>query len=598
MEPDPRAVQRPATELRRAFDSLRPYFVRCAWFTVIAGLLVLMPSWYMLEVYDRVVNSRNPLTLLMLTLLLLGAYVVMEILEWAHSELMHQAGLALDRKLSDRVFSATFEASLKRMAGGPTQPLNDLRTLRDFLPSPLLRAVMETPVALVFLVLIFAISPVLGWAALVGAILQTLIAWLNQRSTQPPLSAANRSAMAAQQYADGSLRNAQVIEAMGMLGDIHRRWIRKQREFLALQLLASERAGLYLTISKVLQVVLGSLLLGLGAWLLLRNDFKGGPAMMIVGSILGGRVLQPLVQIVTQWRTAVAARDAKQRLETLLAALPARPESMPLPPPRGRLTAENIITIAPGTQVAILRGISFELKPGEVLAVIGPSASGKTTLVRALAGLWPSVGGKVRLDGADTHAWDKTQLGPHLGYLPQDVELFDGTLAENIARFGEVDQAKVEQAARSVGLHEFIQALPQGYETEVGPEGARLSGGQRQRVGLARALYGKPVFVLLDEPNSSLDEVGDAALAAAIAEHKAGGTTFVVITHRTSVLGVVDKMLLLRDGAMQAFGPRDEVLAALKKAGEQAAAKGRQANLQQRPRAGIAAQPAAAEASV
>jgi ATP-binding cassette subfamily C exporter for protease/lipase len=589
MTPDTRTLLRPTSgEVRLALAALRPSFRRSAWFTLTAGLLMLMPSWYMLEVYGRVVSSRSHMTLLMLTLLVLGAYAVMEVLHWAHAGVLQQAALVLDRKLSGRIFGATFEANLRRIAGGTTQPLNDLRVLREFLPGPLLGALMEAPVALVFLALIFAISPVLGWAAVIGALLQALVAWLNERRTRPPLSAANRSALAAQQYADGSLRNAQVIEAMGMLGDIHRRWIAKQREFLALQALASERAGVFTSISRFIQVVTGSLLLGLGAWLLLRHDFPGGPAMMIVGSILGGRVLQPLVQIVTQWRTAVSARDALQRLETLLASVPVRPESMALPAPRGQLLAENLVVAAPGTQVPILKGVTFALKPGEVLAVIGPSAAGKTTLARVLAGLWPSAGGKARLDGADTHTWDKSQLGPHVGYLPQGVELFDGTLADNIARFGQVDDAKVEQAARAVGLHEYIMALPQGYGTEIGPEGMRLSGGQRQRVGLARALYGDPAFVILDEPNSSLDEAGDGALVTAIAQHKARGATFVVITHRTSVLGVADRILLLRDGVAQAFGLRDEVLAALAKAREQA-----QPALQQRRSAEAPARPVA-----
>jgi ATP-binding cassette, subfamily C, bacterial exporter for protease/lipase len=577
---DPRDPQSTSSEMRMAVHALRPYFIRSAWFTVIAGLLVLMPSWYMLEVYDRVVNSRSHLTLAMLTLLVLAAYVVMEILEWAHSEVMHEAGLELDRRLSGRVFSASFAANLRRLAGGSTQPLNDLKTLRDFLPSPLVKAVMDAPVGVAFLLLLFMISPVLGIAALIAALAQGIVAWLNERSTKPPLSAASRSAIAAQQYADTSLRNAQVIEAMGMLGDIHRRWIQKQREFLGLQATASTNAGLYMAIIKFLQVIMGSLLLGLGAWLLLRNQLSGGPAMIIVASILGGRMLQPAVQIVTQWRSAVSARDAYQRLDNLLSAVPPPSQGMELPAPRGVLVAENILAAAPGSQVPILRGITFGLNPGEVLAVIGASASGKTTLARVLAGIWPSMGGKARLDGADVHTWDKTELGPHVGYLPQDVELFDGTLAENIARFGKVEKAKVENAARSVGLHDFILALPDGYETDVGPEGARLSGGQRQRVGLARALYGDPVFVLLDEPNSSLDETGDAALAAAIKEFKSRGTTFVVVTHRTSVLGVADKILLLREGTAQAFGPRDEVLAALHKAGQQAAAQAHAAQQQ------------------
>ena len=574
--PDPQALQRPASELRRAADALRPYFVRSGWFTLIATLLVLMPALYMLEVYERVVNSRSHMTLLMLTVLVLASYVLMQMLEWAHAEVMHRAGLAFDARMSGRIFAASFEANLKRLPGGTTQPLTDLRTLRDFLVSPVLKALMETPVALVFLVILFLISPLLGWSALVGAVAQTFVAWLNERSTQPPLSAAHRSAFAAQQYADGSLRNAQVIESMGMLGDIHRRWIARQRHFLGLQAVASDRAGLYAAISKFLQTVMSSALLGLGAWLLLRNELRGGAGMMIVGSILGGRVLQPLVHVVTQWRTAVGARDAWHRLDSLLAALPPRPESMALPPPRGRLAAENIVAVAPGTQVPIVKGVTFSLNPGEVLAVVGPSASGKTTLARVLTGIWPSHGGKARLDGADVHAWDKTELGPHVGYLPQGVELFDGTVAENIARFGTLEKAKVEKAARAVGLHELILNLPEGYDTDVGPEGARLSGGQRQRVGLARALYGDPVFVLLDEPNSSLDEIGDAALAAAILQYKARGTTFVVITQRTSVLGVADKLLLLRDGAMQAFGPRDEVMASLKKASQEAQARATQ----------------------
>ena len=578
-------------ELRQALADLRPYFVKSTWFTLVAALLVLAPSGYMLEVYDRVVNSRSHMTLWMLTLGVLMAYLVMEVLEWAHSEEMHEAGLALDERLSSRVFLASFEANLRRMPGGSVQPMNDLRTLRDFLAAPVLKAMMESPVALVFLVLVFAIHPYLGWAAVVGAVVQVLIAWLNERGTKPPLMDANRRAVAAQQYADGSLRNAQVIEAMGMLKDIHGRWIARQREFLDLQALASNRAGIFSTLAKLVQVIWGSLLLGMGAWLQVEGKLGGTGGMMIVASILGGQVLKPLVQMVTGWNALVNARDAWNRLSAMFSMLPPRPENMPLPAPRGQLVAENLIVSAPGTQVPILRGVTFGINPGEVLAVIGPSAAGKTCLARTLMGLWPSVGGKARLDGVDIHTWDKTELGPHVGYLPQDVELFDGTIAENIARFGDVNQKQVEAAAQAVGLHEFILSLPEGYATDVGPEGARLSGGQRQRVGLARALYGNPVFVLLDEPNSSLDEAGDQALAAAIAHGKAQGTTFVVITHRTHVLGVSDKILLLRDGTMQAFGPRDDVLSALQKAAQAQAAQAAQAAQQaQGPQAG-AAQP-------
>jgi len=298
---------------------------------------------------------------------------------------------------------------------------------------------------------------------------------------------------------------------------------------------------------------------------------------MIVGSILGGRVLAPLIQIISQWQNVINVREAYQRLDGLLTSVPELEPGMPLPAPSGQLLVEGLVAGAPGSTAPILKGVNFRLQPGEVLAVVGPSASGKTTLARMLVGLWPASGGKVRLDGVDVYTWNKNELGPHVGYLPQGIELFDGTLAENIARFGEVDQAKVEAAARAVGLHEFILALPQGYDNTVGREGAMLSGGQRQRVGLARAIYGNPTFVVLDEPNSSLDEQGDAALASAIVQLKSRGTTIVVMTHRTSVLGVADKMLVLNEGQTQMFGPRDEVLKAL----SEAATKARQAASQQ-----------------
>ncbi len=565
------SAPKPPSELRLALASLRPELTRAAWFSVCSSLLVLAPSAYMLEVYDRVVNSRNPFTLLMLTLAVIGAYALMEVLEWTRAHLLQHAGRRLDEQLRARVVDAIFQAHFKKLPGGNMQPLHDLRAIREFLGSTPLLALLEAPVSLVFLLLVFAINPLLGWCSLVGAMLQVAIGWLNERGTQPPLLAANRSAMAAQQYASSSLRNAQVIESMGLLRNIHSRWMLRQREFLRLQAQASNLAGGYQALTKLVQTALGSLLLGLGAWLLLHNNLNGGGGMMMVASILGGRVLTPLVQIVTQWRLVVNLREAWQRLDDLLATQPAKPASMALPAPRGRLQVENLAAVAPATGLPIFRNVGFALTPGEVLAVIGPSASGKTTLARLLVGLWPAATGQVRLDGADVFTWDKTGLGPHLGYLPQGVELLDGTIADNIARFGDAAPAKTQAAAKAVGLHAFIMDLPQGYQTQVGPEGAMLSGGQRQRVALARAIYGDPALVVLDEPNSSLDEAGDNALLAAIRDLKARGTTFVVMTHRTHVLAVVDKILLLQDGLAKAFGPRDEVLASLKKTPERTA---------------------------
>ena len=558
--------QSPPSELSQALEPLRPEIYRAIGFSLLISFLALSPTVYMLEVYDRVVNSRSDVTLLMLTLIVVLAYAVMELLEKVRGALMRASGVRLDATLSKRVYDAMFMGYLKRQVGGSMQVLNDLKLVREFLANPALLAVMEAPVALVALALIFAINPILGWSAVVGALVQVAITWMNERASRKPLMEANLAAMNAQQFADASLRNAHVMESMGMLDAVHGQWQKRQKNFLALQAQASEGAGFWSSMSKLLQLVMSSLLLGLGAWLLLSNSLNGGASMMIIGSVLGARVLAPLSQLVAQWNAVVIVRSAWARLEGLLAQVPPKPEAMALPAPKGYLTVEGLMAGAPGQQVPIVRGVQFGLAPGEVLAVVGPSASGKTTLARLLVGLWPAMSGKVRLDGADVYTWDKSELGPYLGYLPQGVELLEGSLAENIARFGDVDMAQVEAAARLVGLHDLIMSMPQGYNSPIGRDGAMLSGGQRQRVGLARALYGKPVFVVLDEPNSSLDEAGDLALANAIAALKQLGTTFVVMTHRTSVLGVADKMLIMRDGAQQAFGPRDEVLAALQKA--------------------------------
>ena len=553
-------------ELTEALASLRSFFTKAWWMALIASVLLLAPSVYMLEVYDRVVNSRNPLTLLMLTVLVLMVYGVLEVLDWARSEVMREAGEALDRQLGLRLFRAMFDASLKRTAGGTLQTLLDLRTLRDFMQSPVVAAVMELPVSLLFLVLVFVIHPWLGWFALAGALVQASLAWLNERTTQPLMSKANRTAMASQQQVDAMLRNAQVVQAMGLQNNMYRRWHKLQQEFLEQQATASARAGAFQATTKFWQNLVSSGLLGLACWLLLRNQLNGGGGMMIVASILGGRVLAPLVQGVAQWQLVVQVVDAWRRLAQVLQTLPVRAPTMPLPAPKGSLQVDGLVAAAPGSSAPILKGLSFALQPGEVLAVVGPSAAGKTTLARMLTGLWPAGNGKVRLDGVDVFTWDKAELGPSVGYLPQGVELIDGTLAENIARFGPMDMQKVEAAARAVGLHEWALQLPQGYDSPVGREGSMLSGGWRQRVGLARALFGRPVFVVLDEPNASLDDAGDAALMSAIAQFKAMGTTFVVMTHRTSVLDVTDKILVLRDGQAQAFGPRDDVLAALRQA--------------------------------
>ncbi|MBU3646609.1 MAG: type I secretion system permease/ATPase [Limnohabitans sp.] len=561
---------RPQAVLKKLLREQGPSYQTAVLYSLVIGALSLASTFFMLEVYDRVVNSRNSFTLLMLLVAVIGAYVMLEMLELVRHGIMQGVSQKLDQAFSKQLFDTAFEARLKGMPGGTTQALTDLKTIRDFLPSGAVMAALDAPMALVCLLIVFVVSPWLGVLALIGAVVQVWIAVRTERSTMPVLTEANRAAIDAQNYANGTLRNAQVIEAMGMMGSIHDRWMGKQRKFLSMQAIASDTAGTNTASSKFIQTMQTSLLLGASCWLTLKGQMLGGGGMMIVASTLGGKVLTPLVQLVAQWRLVVNARDAYQRLEGLLSGFPLREPGMPLPAPRGLLTVEGVVAGAPGSPIPILKGVSFAVQPGECVMLIGPSAAGKTTLARLMMGLWPASGGKVRLDGADVYTWDKAELGPHMGYLPQTVELFDGTVAENVARFGDVDMAEVERVIAQVGLADTIAALPDGLHTRVGEDGAVLSGGQRQRVALARAIYGRPKLLVLDEPNSSLDEAGEQALMATLQHLKSQGCSVLVITHRTRVLPAADKVLMLRDGQVAAFGPRDEVLAALQKAQQQA----------------------------
>ena len=556
----------PRTLIANFLKSQNKTYRQAIFYSLIIGVLSLGPTIFMLEVYDRVVNSRSSTTLVMLLLLIVGSYIVMELLELVRHDLLQRVALGLDQELRNRLFNIVFEANLKRIPGGSIQAFNDLRTIREFIPSGAVMALLDAPMAIVFLLIVFVVSPWLGVLALIGAMVQVWIAYQTEKKTMPVLTDANRGAIEAQNYANGVLRSPQVIEAMGMLGSIHKRWMEKQGKFLDLQAVASDTAGANNAASKLIQALQGSLLLGAACWLTLKGQMLGGGGMMIVASTLGGKVLTPLAQLVAQWRLVVNARDAYQRLEGMLGYFADTPSTMALPAPKGILSVEAVVAAAPGSTLAILKGVSFAVLPGECVMVIGPSASGKTTLARLVMGLWPASNGKVRLDGADVYTWNKEELGPYLGYLPQTVELFDGTIAENVARFGAVDLDEVERVIREVGLVDMVKALPDGLNTRVGEDGAVLSGGQRQRVALARAIYSKPKLIILDEPNSSLDEAGELALLQTLANLKAQGASVLVITHRTSILPQADKLLMLRDGQVAMFGPRDEVLQALQKA--------------------------------
>lgn len=557
------------SELAAALWSLRRIFFIVGGFSFVINMVLLMPAIYMLQIYDRVLSSRSESTLLMLTLLILGLYALMAGLEWVRSRLLVRAGSMLDTQMNARVFTAAFEANLRGTGSNAGQAMNDLTNVRQFVTGNGLFAFFDAPWFPIYLAVIFLIHPILGWLSVAGAILLVILTLTTEWVTKKPLSQANTAAIQSSNYATNNLRNAEVIEAMGMLTNLRRRWYEKYQNVIALQGVASDRAGTISAITKFVRISLQSLVLGLGALLVIEGKITAGA--MIAASILMGRALAPVELLIAVWKQLASSRSAYERLEKLLKDFPAREKSMALPPPQGHLTVENVMAAAPGTQVAILKGVSFALEPGEVLGIIGPSAAGKSTLARLLVGVWPAAAGKVRLDGADVYSWNKEQLGSHIGYLPQDVELFEGTIAENIARFGEIDSGKVIEAARQAGMHDMILRFPKGYDTPIGSGGSFLSGGQRQRIALARALYGGPSFIVLDEPNSNLDDGGETALVQAVLAQKAAGRTLVVITHRTSILSAVDKLLLLRDGVVQAFGPRQQVLEALARAAPGAA---------------------------
>lgn len=553
----------PQNEVAQVLASFKQTFRNIGVFSAVINMLMLMPAIYMLQLYDSVLTSRNEMTLLMLTLIMLGAYIFMGALEYVRSFVLIRVGAQLDMKLNKRVYTAAFEQSLKQGDGNAGQALKDLTNLRQFLTGNALFAFFDAPWFPIYLFVIFMFHPILGVFALCGTVILITLAYINEKISHKPLAEANSMAIASGNVASNNLRNAEVIEAMGMLPNIQSRWYKLHSRFLNLQAEASEKAGVVAALSKSFTVALQSLMLGLGALLVLDNSIT--PGMMIAGSILLGRAIAPVQLLISVWKQIGSTRSAYERLTQLLEQNPAREAGMALPKPKGTIAVENVTAVPPGGKVPVIKGLSFSLAAGEVLGIIGPSGSGKSTLARLLVGVWPAAAGKVRLDGADVYLWNKDELGPHIGYLPQDIELFAGTVSENIARFGEINADKVILAAKRAGVHEMILNMPEGYDTPLGDGGAGLSGGQKQRLGLARTMYDDPSLIVLDEPNSNLDDVGEQALLAALVDLKKRGKTIILITHRTSIISVTTKLLLLQDGSAKLFGPTNQVIEQLTK---------------------------------
>lgn len=552
------------SELTASLAPFKREFLALAFFSMVANLLALTPSLYMLQIFDRVMVSRNDLTLIVLSLIALFLIAMMVFAEWTRARLLVRLGVAMDDVLGERVFGATFEARLNRADPSVARSIYDLGNFRQFITSNGAIAFFDMPWTPIYLAVLFLLHPMLGWIAVLGVVLFACMAWLTQRYTARPIEQARDAGIQVDQYLQSKLRNAEVVESMGMQVELWRRWLKRHRHHLRLGGKARDLGHRISDLTKFLRYSLQSIILGAGA--LLAIDGQLSPWVIVVANFLLGRALAPVELAIVSWPGFTSARTSFLRLEALLAAHPVRATGLFHGTPTGAIQLENLVATTPGRSVPILQGLTLTFPAGEVIGMVGPSGSGKSTLARVILGIWPNVEGQVRLDGEPLASWSREKLGPHIGYLPQDVQLFDGTIAENIARFGSIESGSVIRAAELAGVHDMVLRFPRGYDTRAGVEGSYLSGGQRQRIALARAIYGDPKLIVLDEPNSNLDEAGEAALMSSIKHLKANGKTVVLISHRLNILATADRILALRQGAVNWYGLRQDYSRAFRSA--------------------------------
>ena len=558
------------SELKEAILESKKSFIVVGFFSMFINLLMLVPTLYMLQLYGRVMTSRSESTLYMLTGIVVVLFITMALLEIVRSKVLVRVGNRLDKALSQRIFNTLFELANKQPGKASSMPLSDLTQVRQFLTGNGLFAFFDAPWIPIYIAVLYLFHPYYAYFAIFAALVLVTFTILNSYFTKEKLAQANQYSRASTMFVDSNLRNAEVINAMGMRTNVRKKWEERYYAFLNAQNDASNKAGIWANVSKSTRMMFQSLMLGLGGYLAIHNEV--GPGMMIAGSIVMGRALAPLDLMINTWKGFSSAKMAYARIDALLNDFPKDKEYMELPTPEGEILLEGVAVIPPGAKQPSLRGISMKIEKGDVVGIIGPSAAGKSSLARVILGLWPLVQGKVRLDKADIHQWDKEHLGKYVGYLPQDIELFEGTISQNIARFHEVDPTKVVEAAKKAGVHELILRLPDGYDTKIGAGGASLSGGQRQRIGFARAIYDNPVLVVLDEPNSNLDDQGEASLVNAIKLLKENNTTIILITHRPSILQVTNKIAVIKQGVLELYGDSKEILEKMAAASKQTAA--------------------------
>ncbi|MBL8702141.1 MAG: type I secretion system permease/ATPase [Alphaproteobacteria bacterium] len=558
----PPSSTRRSSRLTLALQATRHAFAFVAVFSAAINVLLLTVPLYMMQMFDRVIASRSYETLIFLTLIAAGATLLLALLEYLRSRLLSRVVGYLDRFLASEAFERSVTGALRGRAY-TSESLRDLATLRGFLGSTGIAAICDAPWAIVYLAVVFLIHPGLGGIAAGGAVILLVIALSTEFLTRGPLREASVAQMRAMRRVEAAGRNAEAITAMGMMPELARIWAGENREATAHHERAAARSNALLATTKLVRLLLQLGFLGAAGWLVVQQELTAGA--MVAGSLVFGRALAPVEQALASWRGFIMARTAHERLKLFFAEGAGAAEAMPLPPPKGRLQVERLSFALPGSDRLVLKGVSFDLGPGQALAIIGPSGAGKSTLARLLVGLLKPTAGHVRLDSADVWLWNRTELGRWIGFVPQDVELFAGTIAQNIARMADADAKEVVRAAEIADLHDLILRLPRGYDTEIGDGGTMLSGGQRQRIALARAIYGRPRFLVLDEPNSNLDREGEEALAGAIGRLKAEGCAIVIVTHRQNLLVAVDKLVVLRDGVVMLAGERAAVLERLQK---------------------------------
>jgi PrtD family type I secretion system ABC transporter len=533
-------------------------------FTALINLLLLVPTIYMLQIYDRVMTSYSIETLIMLSIIVFGLYILQVVLELFRSKMLIRASNSLDYKNSTYIFSSAIDG-IKIM--GPSysvgQVLNDFTSLRQFFTGSGLLIFLDAPWAIIFLILMFLFHPLIGLLGVVGGVIILLLTILNEKLTKEKFQNANQQASLAMQVATSQAKNSEVIEAMGMLQNIVLRWKTHQNELIKLQTSGSDTYAIVSAVIKLTRLSMQSLVLGLGAYLAMKNEISGG--MLIGGSLLMGKALSPIEQLVGNWKTFIQARSAWVRISKLLEKTASSEVKLKLPTPKGSIEVSQVSISPPRSKNIVVSQINFKLDPGCILGIIGPSGSGKSSLTKAIAGVWPCSEGNIRLDGAELVQYDRQELGKSIGYLPQEIDLFDGTVAENISRMAKPDDELVIEAAKKVAIHEMILQLPDGYQTAIGSVGMQLSGGQKQRLGLARAIYGKPSLIILDEPNSNLDEAGDNALEKTLLFLKSIGSTVIVVTHKRELLYKCDYLLVLANAKQVIFGNNSEVVAYLQR---------------------------------